>query len=407
MVSTVRLCVTCKGARNLCGLGSCPLLGRFRIKPRIEHALKEDFFGSATSVFVGRHGYPNVSTGPLAPIVTEGAGMGKIDDPSKWFGTPYQDIVEMRSMLLRTKEANSVFSKGRMISDLQEIALSSRPPDVEMLLAGKPVYRVSFSDVNQPMGPTARLRKLTLTENVKVGRRVQKVVSDEMPAAEAGFELYRGGEDVYKIGTILSSGALGLEGKRKLVPTRWSITASHDIVAKRLISGIKDYSQVGECLVFTSDYLENHYEVLLMPGEWEFENFESWAPGTPWAMDAKKAEVIEEHEPYAGRTKYAELQGGGYYASRLGVTEGLTGLRRQACAVVFREVREGYTIPLGVWQVLENVRNAFRQKPEKFASREDALVAIGRRLRLPVSDYARQSVILRRRTIANFGRPVK
>jgi hypothetical protein len=400
MVSTARLCITCKGARRLCGQDPCPLMRRFSVKPKIEENLKEDFFGPATSVFIGRHNYPNVFTGPLAPVT--GDRVDVIDQPFKWFGTPYQDIVEMRSTLLRTKETTSIFSRGRSVMDLQEIALSSRPPDIEMLLKGKPVYRVSFSDVSQPMGPTADLRKLTVTENVRISRRVDSIVSDELTAAQSSIALYDSGQDVYKISTILSSGALGLGDRRKLVPTRWSITAGHDIVAKKLISEIKDFPSVNEYLVFSSDYLDNHYEVLLMPGEWEFENFEAWAPGTPWSFNAKKTEIIEEYEPYRGRTKYAELQGGGYYASRLGVAEGLKSLRRQARVVVFREVHEGYIVPLGVWQVLENVRNAVRQAPVKFATKEDALKHVDGKLRLPLSDYERQSVILKRRTLSDF-----
>ncbi len=400
MVSTARLCITCKGARMLCGQSPCPLMSKFSVRSKIEAGLKEDFFGPATSVFIGRYNYPNVFTGPLAPMISDRLDI--IDKPSSWFGTSYSDLVEMRSTLLRTKEPTNIFSRGRTISDLQEIALSIKAPDIEMQLKGKPRYSVSFSDVNQPMGPTADIKNLRLTENVRIARRVDRIVSDEMSANDSGIALYRSGEDVYKISTILSSGILGIEHRKKLVPTRWSITASHDIVSKSLIAEIKDFPSVNDCMVFSSDYLDNHYEVLLMPGEWEFENFEAWAPGTPWSMNAKQTEVIEEHEPYRGRTKYADLQGGGYYATRLGVTEGLKKLRRQARVVVFREVHEGYVVPLGVWQVLENVRNAFRSAPERFHTKDDAIRHINTKLRLPVSDYERESKILRRKSVADF-----
>jgi DNA repair protein NreA len=405
MVSTARLCVTCKGGRNLCGLGSCPLLGRFRVRPRIEHALKEDFFGPATSVFIGRYGYPNVASGPLSPMVADAqgaGGVGVIDDPGKWFGMPYQDIVEMRSMLLRTKETGSVFSKGRMASDLQEIALSSRAPDVEMLLKGKPVYRVSFSDVSQPMGPTARLKRLSLTENVKIRGSIERVVSDDLTAAESATRIYALGEDVYKISTILSSGALGLGDRRKLVPTRWSITGTDDIIARELLKSVKGYPSINEYLVFESQYLDNHFIILMMPGGWEFENFEAWAPGTPWSMGAKRTEIIEEYEPFNGRTSYAENQGGGYYATRIAVVEKLHELRRQAQVIVFREVHEGYVIPLGVFVVRETARDACKKAPRKFQDKEAAISYIGTKLRLPISEYAGLSKTLRRKKLLDF-----
>lgn len=400
MVGTARLCLVCKGSRSLCGLQKCPVLGRFSLKARITPNLKDNFFGQATSVFIGMYNYPDVFVGPLAPIT--GDNLDVIDSPSKWFGTDYSSLVEMRSSILRSKIMANVHSVSRTAENLQEIALAARPPDIEMHFKGKPVYRVSFSDVVQPMGPTATLKKLSVTENVHVPRRVDSIVSDDMPASQAGFRLYESGQDVYKIGTILSSGVLGLKKRRKLVPTRWSITASQTLVADRLIRKIKDLPSVNEYRVYSSDYLDNRYEILLMPGNWEFENFEAWAPGTPWSFNAKKTEILEEYEPHRGRTKYAELQGGGFYASRLGVAEGLKGLRRQARVVVFREVHEGYVVPLGVWQVLENVRNAFRQPCLKFDTMEEALSSIESRLRIPLREYLRQSVILRQKRLQDY-----
>ncbi len=400
MVSAARNCIICKGARMLCGLKTCPLMSRFNVRPKIQENLKDDFFGPATSVFIGRFGYPDVFSGPLTPMTDENVQV--VDSPNKWFGTSYESLVEMRSTLLRTKETTNILSRNRTVENLQEIALASKAPDVEMMLKGKPVYRVSFSDVNQPMGPSANLKSLDIAGNVTIGRQVDKIVSDELSAREAGYMLYQKGQDVYKVSTILSSGALGIEHRKKLVPTRWSITASHDLVAKELIKEIKDYPIVNDYTVFSSEYLDNHYEVLVMPGSWEFENFEAWAPGTPWSMDAKMTQIIEEHEPYKGRTKYADLQGGGYYASRLAVAEGLKAMRRQARVVVFREVYEGYVIPLGVWQVLENVRNAFRQPGLKFDTRDEALRHIDSKLRLPLADYEKQSVMLKRKNLSDF-----
>jgi len=400
MVSAARLCLICKGSGMLCGLQSCPVLRRLSMKTKIDQKLSDSFFGQATSVFIGRQNYPNVYIGPLAPLTAENLQI--IDSPSSWFGIDYSSIVAMRSSLLRSKSRGSVYAKSRTVEDLQEIALASTPPDVEMWFKGKPVYRVSFSDIAQPMGPTATLKKLSVAGNVHVSPCIEKIVSDEITARQAGFELYRSGQDVYKIGTILSSGALGMKADRKLVPTRWSITASQTMIADMLIKEIKQLPSINECRVYSGCYLDNHFEVLLMPGNWEFENFEAWAPGTPWSFSAKKTEILGEYEPYAGRTGYAELQGGGFYASRLGVAEGLHELKRQASVMVFREVYEGYIIPLGVWQVLENVRNAFRQPFEKFSTRDGALKHINSKLRIPVTEYMKQSVVLKQKHLQDF-----
>jgi hypothetical protein len=388
----------CKGGRQLCGHSPCPLLPKFNVEKRLEGKIGKDFFGPSYNVFVGRYGYPRVNVGPMVAVEDKPG----LDTPNKWLTKDYGDIVELRSLLLRSKQREGVRSRSRLVRDSQELVLASRPTDVEMNFKKQPVYRVSFSDVVQPMGPSALLEKLRVTENVRVPRRVDKIVSDELKANQQSYELYKSGQDVHKVSAILSSGALGLEKNKKMVPTRWSITAMDDMIFKRLVKDVKDFPSVNEFTVFSSQKLDNHFEVLLMPGSWEFENFEAWAPGSMWAQNLKKVEVLEEYESFRGRTKYADLEGGGYYASRIGVIEGLHSMRRQARVVVFREIYEGYVVPVGVWQVRENVRNAFNGRPHKFASLKEALNHINSRLRLPVSVYRKQSKILGRKTLFDF-----
>ncbi len=397
MVSTARMCLVCKGSRALCGQVHCPLMARLMVEPRVKN-LPIDFFGPSTSVFVGRMGYPRVNAGPLAAVEYR----ENIDNPSAWFGMPYTELIEMRSMMLRAKVSQDIRSRNRYVLENQEIALADRPTDVELIFKRKPLYRVSFSDIVQPMGPSAALQSMRLAENPHIPKRIDYIVSDDLKASQAGITLYQDGHDIYRISSILSSGVLGRKDSRKLVPTRWSIVAVQDMVAQDLIAKLKDYPHIDGFRVYSSEFLDNHFEVMLMPGSWEFENFEAWAPGSMWTSQLKSPEILEEYEPYEGRTRYAELQGGGYYASRLGVAEGLARMGRQARVVVFREVYEGYTVPLGNWQILENVRNAFRQPFMRFDTKQEALEHIDSGLRLPVKDYIVSSRMLRQRRLADF-----
>jgi hypothetical protein len=372
-------------------------MARIQVEPKVRD-LPMDFFGPSTSIFVGRMGYPRINTGPLAAIEYQET----MDDPSKWFGLPYSDLIAMRSLMIRAKSAENVRSRSRYVLENQELALSDRPTDVELSFKSKPSYRVSFSDIVQPMGPSASLEKMRLAENPHIPKKIDYIASDDLKASQAGLMLYQGGHDVYRITSILASGVLGRKQARKMVPTRWSIVAVQDMVAQDLIARIKDLPHLDQFRVYTSEFLDNHFEILLMPGNWEFENFESWAPGSMWTSNLKAPEVLGEYEPFEGRKRYAELQGGGYYASRLGVAEGLAGLRRQARVVVFREVHEGYVVPLGNWQILENVRNAFKTPFVEFDTRQEALDQISSRLRLPLSSYLETSIMLRQRRLADF-----
>jgi hypothetical protein len=397
MVSSARLCLICKGGRALCGNSPCPLLPRFRIEPRMRKVSKE-FFGPSYSIFIGRQGYPNVNIGPLAAIEER----PDMDKPSAWFGRDYSDIIELHSLLLRSKQRESVKSRSRLVQESQELVLASKPTDVEMSFKKKPVYRVSFSDVVQPMGPSAPLEKLRVAENPNISRRVDKIVSDELKANHASFQLYESGLDVYKISSILSSGVLGLKENKKLVPTRWGITGTDDIVAKELMRQVRNYRSVESFMVFESGYLDNHFVVLFMPGSWEFEYFEAWAPGSMWSQNLKKTEILEDYEPFRGRTNYADLEGGGYYASRIACVEKLKEMKRQARVVVFREIYEGYVIPLGVWVVRETARSAYKNRPIFFSTKEEALKHIDSKLRLPVKEYLKRSKILRQKRLVDF-----
>jgi len=169
-----------------------------------------------------------------------------------------------------------------------------------------------------------------------------------------------------------------------------------------MIGKIKDFPEIEEFRVYSNEYLFNHFEVLLMPGNWEYEDFEAWGAGSIWGGKGGRFSVTEEYEPYWGRTTYADKQTGGYYAARFGVCEGLTAMRKQARAIVFREIYEGYVLPVGVWEVRENARHAFMNAPKKFGTLSDAIEHLKTRLRVPFNDYRKQSRILPQSRLTDF-----
>ena len=55
--------------------------------------------------------------------------------------------------------------------------------------------------------------------------------------------------------------------------------------------------------------------------------------------------------------------GGCYYSGRLATTEKLLKLKKQAIVLILREAHEGYTMPVGVWNVREHVRGTLDTQP--------------------------------------------
>jgi len=390
------LCAACKGGKFLCGKTRCPLVVRlthyFKTVPLIRG---RDIDGaSPPSVFVGRIGYPHVYAGPLVPPVHEDTRL--YDLPELWFGKSMDEIVGFRSMLVRGKHrvhVNKFEEAGRLIERTRELALSESSVDVELMLKKRPQRSFVLDDEVQPFGPSAIMQDLNVVSS-RWNHHVEKAYGDtDLKAAEAVTTLYAKGVLTSKIQRAFSIGAFGLKDNRRLVPTRWSITAVDSIISKDQIEKIKTFPEINEYRVYESQYLDNRFEILMIPSAWSYEAMEAWYPGTIWNPEGHHTILFSDWEGYEGRTKYAKI-GGCYYAARLAVGELLTKERRQASVVVLREAHPGYIMPVGVWQVRENVRNAMNQKPVKYNTLEEALTRIASRFEIPIEYWIQSSKLL-------------
>jgi len=244
------------------------------------------------------------------------------------------------------------------------------------------------------MGPTAPLKDVEVGY-VRWNQRMEKThYDDDLKAAEAVNTLYDNGIPFTKIQRAFSVGAFGLKQNRRLVPTRWSITAVDSILAKNFMNQIKDKPWINEFEVYESDYLGNRFEVLLIPDAWSYEAFEAWYPKTLWNPNAENIAMVTDWEDHGGRWRYASM-GGCYYAGRLVVAEHLAKMGRQARVFILREAYPDYILPVGVWQVRENVRNAMRKKPLKFNTLEEAIERLSKRLSIPLKHWVGASTLLK------------
>jgi len=390
------LCVACKGGRFLCGKTRCPLLVRanyyLKTVPLI-NGLEVDG-ASPPSVFIGRIGYPYVYAGPMVPPLHEDTSL--MDIPELWFGKSIDEIVSFRSMLIRGMHPVHVrrFEEaGRIMDQTRELALSVNSVDVELALKNPPRRSLILDDDVQPFGPSAPVRELHVG-NTRWDHHIEKAHYDtDLKAADAVRALYADNVLVTKIQRAFSVGAFGVEQNRRLVPTRWSITAVDDILSKDLREKVKSYPEITEYRVYESRYLDNIFEVLMLPQAWSYEAMEAWYPGTIWNPSGHSVVIYSDWERHEGRTTYAEI-GGCYYAARLAVCELLEKERRQATVIVLREAHPGYIMPVGVWQVRENVRNAMRQIPFKFETLDEALTHIACQFQIPLHRWVQNSRLM-------------
>ncbi len=376
-------CITCKG-RGLCGRPVCPILRRLEVAaalPRIGKSLEGM---SPPEVFVGRHGYPLVRAGPMVPV-------GGVSEQSS-LKMDIGEIIAARSALVRSeskiviKEAEA---PGRLLEAIQQIALSSAPVGTEVSFYRPPRGRPQFDGVLSPSGPSGEMKGMQITTNPLIPRKVDQMVEDKDTGAAAAIgELYAGGIGTDHISRMLSLGLLGK--KRKLVPTRWSITASDDMIGKLLKDTVLDCGQVNDYYLFSGEDLGNHFEILLLPRSFSFELVEIWMARTVWAEEGF---IGADREDARARKKYSSLSGG-YYAARLAVLEYLARRGRQAGVLAVREIAESYWAPLGVWVVREVARAAMRSPPARFASITEALAEMDRRIRTPAGQWRKEAQLL-------------
>jgi len=390
------LCVLCKGSRFLCGKTRCPIMVKVNYFLKSVPLMTEDIAGmSPPSVFIGRIGYPNVYAGPLVPPIHEDTTV--YDLPERWFGKSMDEIVGFRSMLVRGKyrvNAQKFMDAGKILDQTRELALADASVELQLNLTKKPRNSIFLDDNVQPFGPSALIRDLHVG-NARYDDKIEKAYYDtDLRAGPAVLELYSRGVMVSKIQKAFSVGAFGVEKNRRLVPTRWSITAVDDIISKSLMAKVKSYPEINEYRVYESTYLDNIFEILMIPQRWSYESMEAWYPGTVWNPNGNSIAIYSDWEGNSGRTTYAAI-GGCYYSARLATCEQLSKERRQATVIVLREARPGYIMPIGVWQVRENVRNAMRQKPYLFKSLAESLQFIGGRFEIPMQRWIMQSELLK------------
>src|SRR3989338_2175202 len=346
---------------------------------------------SPPSVFVGREGYPKVFVGPL---VTEQKGDTlEMDTPEAWIGKSKMQIVGFRMQLARgMKQVGVTDIDNKTVGKMRDIALAGKTVDANAEFSKSP-RGYSFNEDHQPFGPSAPLKSMEIS-NVRFEHNMEKSYCDtDMKAGNAIVELYEKGVLVSQIQKALSIGAFGV--KRRLVPTRWSITAVDDTLGKNLLDSVRSYPVLDRYLVYEFGALENYFAILLTPTQWQYEFLEVFL-----GVMGQAEMIFSDWEPYGGRTAYAGM-GGCYYSTRLAIAEKLDSMKKQSGAIVFRESYSSYT-PLGVWLVRESARKALQMKPREFSDMSSALNYIANKTQLPFWKYRRSSVLLRQSRLTNF-----
>lgn len=349
---------------------------------------------SPPSVFVGSYGYPKVSVGPMVPPMHGDTTL--LDSPELWVGKSLEEIVNFRLSLIRGIKNISINEpNGRYIENLHEVAMSSRPIDSELQFYKNPKPAVSIDGESAPFGPVGEVSSAKFS-STSSDKSIQRAYYDhDLKAQDAVVSLYNRGIEISKIQKCFSVGMFGK--KRKLVPTKWSITATDSIIAESLMSEILEFDLIDSCRVFSHDHLGNMFSVVLFPHRWLFENQEAWHTGNGigFGSDIEDAKGID-HPP---------VTAGAFFAAKLGVAEYLLEKKCQASALVLREIRPEYAVPVGVWQIREAIRSAMKNEPYIAENFDDGVTFAAKRMSVSKSEWLSNGdmlSMLKQKSISDF-----
>ena len=349
---------------------------------------------SPPSVFVGSYNYPKVFVGPMVPPVHGNTEL--LDNPEKWKGKTLEEIINFRLKLVRGIQQIPIEqTEGRYMENLQEVTMSSKPTDLDLIFNKKISSNISVDGESAPFGPIGEIKSAKFSGSTST-KPIEKIFYDkDMKAQDAVLKLYNSGIEISKIQKCFSIGMMGQ--KRKLVPTKWSITATDDIISKSIVNEILENNLIDTSKVFSYEHLGNIFSVILFPHRWIFEMVEAWYSNgiLGFGSDNEDARGIN-HPPHIA---------GAYFAAKLAVSEYLLKNKIQAGVLIFREIRPEYAIPVGVWQVREGIREAMKQKPQIITKFNEALEIAATKTSVSKNEWIKNGKItnmIRQKTLLDY-----
>ena len=349
---------------------------------------------SPPSLFVGEYGYPHVRVGPMVPPYHVDTSI--LDNPELWLGKSLEEIVNYRINLLKGTMIHNVSKiSDRYIESLQDLALSKRAVDSTMTFEKTPSQYLNETVLNKNnleeiptvfSAPVSEFKIYPSTSDEKIEK---KYYDGDLLASNAVVELYENNVDITRIAKVLSIGMLGRKKNRKLVPTKWSITAADDIVSMNLLKKIKDNTVLDCHLVFYFNHLGNYYSIIFIPDDvWNFEMIESW-------IDTNgRVHIGSDYESGKNIEHYPSIAGA-YFAARLAAAEYLFKKRKKSSVLILREIHPEYFMSLGVWQIREGIRESLKSKGKKFETFDSALKYGVSKTSLSINEWIKNSSIIR------------
>ena len=339
------------------------------------------------SVFIGRWSYPKVYAGPM--MSSQMGDTSIMDSPESWIGQnkTQDEIINYRMNLVRGKQLIKIDDlENPFVEKLQDISLASKSIDSEATFGKRPRGSLLTED-SMPHGPSAVIEKFDI-DAVRWDKQLDKTFYDtDLNARDAVLNLHNKDVPFTAMQKAFSVGAIGTKNRRKLVPTRWSITACDSTLADQFLKEVRKFENLDTYRVFEFGALNNYYIIILTPTEWQYEWYEAFIK-----LMKNEELIFSDYETNGGKKEYS-IVGGCYYTAKMAVLDYLLKIKKQSGLIILREAYDGY-VPLGVFNVRENIKEAMMRPYLEFETLEKCLEYAGTKLKIPISRYVKQGTLL-------------
>ena len=339
--------------------------------------------GYGGSAIVGEKNYPYLST----HNISNEEKSSSYKNTASLVKKPYQDIfkAKAKNVLGSTNSLYVKKPKERIIEELSSIYKSKNITQFSSEFDKEVRFtKVLSNKVAGIMGSKNNLVKLESTENTSTSAQIEKYTQEDVKSKEAIISLYEKGINEHQIINILALGGFGIDINKKLVPTRWAISAYDQTIEKHLHKKLLGYSIINQYEVYRYSDKGNHFYVILLPETFSGEVVEAW-------------DSIIERDYVGVDNKLHKKEpetAGGFWATKCGVHEFLHKRKKQAAYISLRYIKD-YEIPLGVVFVRECVREALSKGPEFKSSNLDELKEFLRKESLKHYNYFLKSNTLK------------
>ncbi len=310
----------------------------------------KEIAGFSGSAIVGEKNYPNLK---IHNISTEFESNTFLNT-SKIVKKDYSEIIKQkaRNILSSTEEINRKETEARIKNEIEDIIKSKKAVSFNSVFDKELQFnKVIINKTAGITGSKNQLINLNLTQNAPTSKNIEKYTQNDIKSKEAILNLYKKGINEHQIINLLSLGSFGFNFNKKLVPSRWAISAYDSTIEKELHKKIIEYKIKQKYEIFHHFDKGNNFLIMTIPDYFCAEVIETWD------------NIVEsDYVGFDNKLKKSEPEtAGGFYATKIAVMEKLISNKEQGAFISVRIIKD-YELPLGVVFVRESVRVAM-QKP--------------------------------------------